>query len=109
MQLLGAIQTSASGSDLAEGFTVAPAIPGKGKGLVATRDFQKSEEVLRERAFAALQSLDNRKHVLACANCFRFVGAPDGGLRLQRVVREGSRLSMPRAPYSYNEVCCLLA
>lgn len=74
-----AIQVSESGSDIAEGFTVDPAIDGKGKGLIATRDFHKHEEVLRERPFAALQSLENRKHVLACANCFRFVGAPRSG------------------------------
>jgi hypothetical protein len=76
MQVLAAIQSSSSGSDFAEGFTVASGIAGKGKGLVATRDIHKREEILRERAFVALQSLGNKKKALACANCFRFVGAP---------------------------------
>ena len=75
LQLLDNIQKSAYSTDVAEGFTVVPGIAGKGKGLIATRDFQRNEEVLRERAFVALQSLENKKEVLACANCFRFVGA----------------------------------
>lgn len=75
LQLFEAIQSSSSGSDVAEGFTVASGIAGKGKGLIATRDFHRHEEILRERAFVALQSLGNRQKVLACANCFRFVGA----------------------------------
>jgi hypothetical protein len=64
-----------TGCDTAEGFIVGFDLGNKGKGLVATRSFDKNEEVLRERPFVAVQSHDNMKEVLACANCFRFVGA----------------------------------
>jgi hypothetical protein len=76
VQLLLSIQRSTTGCDTAEGFIVGFDLGNKGKGLVATRAFDKNEEVLRERPFVAVQSLDNRRQVLACANCFRFVGAP---------------------------------
>jgi hypothetical protein len=48
---------------------------GKGKGLVATRAWHPNDEILRERPYVAVQSPESCKNVLACANCFRFVGA----------------------------------
>lgn len=72
-----AVQQSVAGSDTAEGFRVCLDVGGgKGKGLVATRSWEADEEILRESPYVAVQSPESRKHVLACANCFRFVGAP---------------------------------
>lgn len=70
------MQHSLSGSDTAEGFEVCADVgEGKGKGLVASRVWHINDEVLRERPYVAVQSPESCKSVLACANCFRFVGA----------------------------------
>lgn len=70
------VQQSLSGSDTAEGFAVCADVgDGKGKGLIASRAWHTNDEVLRERPYVAVQSPESCKSVLACANCFRFVGA----------------------------------
>lgn len=75
MQLLRHVQESLSGSDTAEGFSVCPDVGGgKGKGLLASRAWHTNDELLRERPYVAAQSPESCRSVLACANCFRFVG-----------------------------------
>eukprot|EP00892_Ulva_mutabilis_P003104 jgi/Ulvmu1/12795/UM097_0022.1 len=74
--VIAAVQKSVVGSDTAEGFRVCLDVgDGKGKGLVATRSWEADEEVLRESPYVAVQSSESRKQVLACGNCFRFVGS----------------------------------
>ena len=54
-----------------------------GAGLFATRAFRRGDVVLRERPLVAMQDLSNKREVVACGNCLKFI---DLGKELLRLV-----------------------
>eukprot|EP01062_Namystynia_karyoxenos_P061748 TRINITY_DN5425_c0_g1_i1.p1 TRINITY_DN5425_c0_g1~~TRINITY_DN5425_c0_g1_i1.p1 ORF type:complete len:455 (+),score=127.57 TRINITY_DN5425_c0_g1_i1:84-1367(+) len=89
-------------------------LPGKGKGIVAARDFKAGEVVLREQALAAVQNADEHAHmplkqagVRVCCHTLRSLETPRD--MWERVAGEGvpcpalPRLSRYRYPHAAHE------
>eukprot|EP01114_Cavostelium_apophysatum_P023782 TRINITY_DN9071_c0_g1_i1.p1 TRINITY_DN9071_c0_g1~~TRINITY_DN9071_c0_g1_i1.p1 ORF type:complete len:489 (+),score=101.58 TRINITY_DN9071_c0_g1_i1:68-1534(+) len=49
-------------------------VPKKGKGIFAEQNFAANEIIFTERPLLLLQKAENKKSVLACSNCLRFLG-----------------------------------
>ena len=58
------------------------AIPGRGNGVVATRDIARGETLWAEAPLVGAQSPENEATCLACARCHRSVGDIDAQLTL---------------------------
>eukprot|EP00638_Chattonella_subsalsa_P003696 CAMPEP_0117749740 /NCGR_PEP_ID=MMETSP0947-20121206/9905_1 /TAXON_ID=44440 /ORGANISM="Chattonella subsalsa, Strain CCMP2191" /LENGTH=464 /DNA_ID=CAMNT_0005567679 /DNA_START=259 /DNA_END=1653 /DNA_ORIENTATION=- len=55
-----------------------------GRGLFAKQPFSEGETILLEAPLVALQSLENLRNVMVCANCFGFIGSLDSQLAILR-------------------------
>ena len=62
-----------------------------GAGLFATRAFRRGDVVLRERPLVAMQDLANKREVVACGNCLKFIDLGKELLRLVKDEEDGRR------------------